>query len=362
MDVRLAVRRPWWRPRCALACRRGARTATAKRVDATRNRSVIGILDELDARRSITGASDGSEREPRTPFRTLPGATVTSLRRHPRRQNSENRDLLHASLSRCSLRTLRASVGVWRSGSSAVISKDSSTPRPAGDAQVRDSGVRLAWRRADPPALGRTSWDAATERFSRSGDFFRFPMANRIMFPRQQQLLIWLAVGMIPLLAQEMAPVSVRGIEGFKSPESLLRQLVLSKRGGAANNFCIVGYKDSSGALTAWVHWVEGKALILWEPSQEGAASLIQSRRYLDLRRDVVATEEHVNGSTYLVTRSWVNHILSDCKSTGDRYFIRRTVPRARRGVSKNNGGLYGYERYDHHFLESGSGTWARAF
>ena len=128
-----------------------------------------------------------------------------------------------------------------------------------------------------------------------------------------------------------MAPVSVRGVEGFKEPERVLRQLVISKRGGAINNFCVVGYKDSSGLVTGWVHWVEGKALILWEPSEDARASLIKSRRYLDLQRDVVATEEQVKGSTYLVTKSWVDRVLLDCKSTGDRYLIRRAASRSRK-------------------------------
>jgi hypothetical protein len=72
------------------------------------------------------------------------------------------------------------------------------------------------------------------------------------------------------------------------------------------------------------VHWVEGKALILWEPAPENPLPLIASRRYLHLQRDVVASEEDLKGSTYLVTRTWVNTVLADCTRVGDRYTVRR--------------------------------------
>jgi hypothetical protein len=147
------------------------------------------------------------------------------------------------------------------------------------------------------------------------------------MFKRPTLLLIALVLAASSLRSQETSPMSVRGVKGFDNPQSALRKLVDAKHGGATNKFCVVGYKDAGGATTAWVHWAEGNALIWWEPTKDGTVSLAHSRRYLNLRRDVVASESDLKGSTYLVTRPWVDHILSDCKAAGDKYIIRKTGP-----------------------------------
>jgi len=91
------------------------------------------------------------------------------------------------------------------------------------------------------------------------------------------------------------------------------------------NHFCVVGYRLKDGEKQAWVHWKEGKQLILWEarsPESENVAALVQSRRRIRLEKDVVATEAEVAGSTYLVTRSWVTEILQDCRAHGDQVTI----------------------------------------
>jgi hypothetical protein len=139
--------------------------------------------------------------------------------------------------------------------------------------------------------------------------------------------VLWIAVALTTAFAQEMTPVNVGAIQEFAKPESALRELVNAKKGGATNNFCIVGYKDEAGTVTAWVHWVERNALIFWEPPEP----LAQSRRYLDLRRDVVASDDQLKGSTYLVTKPWVKRLLADCKAVGSPYVIRRTQPRSRK-------------------------------
>lgn len=136
--------------------------------------------------------------------------------------------------------------------------------------------------------------------------------------------LVFLLVPVSALQAQKAAtPISVRAVTGFENPEQLLRQLIRAKSRLPVHHFCIVGYKDASDGATAWVHWVEGKALILWEPASEDPLPLLASRRYLNLQRDVVASEKDLRGSTYLVTKTWVNMVLADCTSVGDRYTIR---------------------------------------
>ena len=122
--------------------------------------------------------------------------------------------------------------------------------------------------------------------------------------------------------AQDVNFKSVKGVAGFENPEKLLRQLVLTKRGGSYNTFCILGFEDSAGIRLAWVYWKEGRALILWEPATP-QTPLSLSQRYLDLRKDVVESEAELKGSTYLVTRAWVNETVSACSKIGDKYTIR---------------------------------------
>jgi hypothetical protein len=147
------------------------------------------------------------------------------------------------------------------------------------------------------------------------------------MFVQSSIFLIGLVTSLMAVSAQEPTPVSVRGAAGFGQAERVLRELVTAKRGGPTNSFCVVGYKDASDATTAWVHWVEGRALILWEPSNP-PTPLVESRRYLDLTRDVVPSEKQLKGSSYLVTKSWVDGVLADCKRIGDRYVLGGSPPR----------------------------------
>lgn len=90
-------------------------------------------------------------------------------------------------------------------------------------------------------------------------------------------------------------------------------------------HFCVVGYRYDDGALQSWVHWVEGRMLLLWPGSGDpdyAADALLFSNRQLSLDTDVVATEDDINGSTYLVTRAWVAERLADCTKAGAKYAI----------------------------------------
>ena len=142
-------------------------------------------------------------------------------------------------------------------------------------------------------------------------------------------LLLYILFGALQSAAQDVTFMSVKGLAGFEQPEALLRQLVLSKRGPQVNTFCIVGYQDSAGIKASWVHWAQGNALILWEPGKP-QSPLSHSRRYLNLRTDVVASDDQLKGSTYLATRQWVGELQSTCDKVGDKYTIRRSLPRKR--------------------------------
>lgn len=101
-------------------------------------------------------------------------------------------------------------------------------------------------------------------------------------------------------------------------PVPSLRALVGAKRG--PQHFCVVAYRDQDGPphAWAWVHWSEARKIILWE----GGDTLIHSRRDLDLDRDVVPTLDDVHGSTYLITRAWLEETLADCAKHGTRFVI----------------------------------------
>lgn len=46
-------------------------------------------------------------------------------------------------------------------------------------------------------------------------------------------------------------------------------------------------------------------------------SDLTQFEEPLDLRKDVVASDRLINRSTYLVTRAWLNNVLSHCARDG---------------------------------------------
>jgi hypothetical protein len=96
-------------------------------------------------------------------------------------------------------------------------------------------------------------------------------------------------------------------------------------------HFCIVGIESDPGGRVVWVHWREGNALTLWEPSSpdvgeyDHSRDLIRSRGSIDLGQDVVGSQDEVGTSTYLVTREWVADILSACEEVG----LKLTVEKA---------------------------------
>jgi hypothetical protein len=108
-----------------------------------------------------------------------------------------------------------------------------------------------------------------------------------------------------------------------------LAELVAERGKQPVNHFCIIGYKPPDGEPNVWVHWVEENRLILWEPYTADAGAdrkkdMLRSRRNLDLANDVVASGSDLQGSTYRVTRAWVDKTLADCETAGTKYTIRK--------------------------------------
>jgi hypothetical protein len=119
---------------------------------------------------------------------------------------------------------------------------------------------------------------------------------------------------------------------GYKPVKSALQALVLTQKSTqSVQHFCVIGYHLNSPAQEqsskiAWVYWKEQNSLTYWEPAAQGFKpedTLINSRRQLDLSKDVVATQAEVGSSSYLVSREWVDSTLKDCKKRGTLYTFK---------------------------------------
>jgi len=91
------------------------------------------------------------------------------------------------------------------------------------------------------------------------------------------------------------------------------------------NRFCAVGYRFPSGNSQVWVLWEEERLLMLWDPSEYAdwrLKALTMARRNLKLGRDTVATENDINGSTYITTVDWWISVADDCRKHGEQYEI----------------------------------------
>lgn len=99
------------------------------------------------------------------------------------------------------------------------------------------------------------------------------------------------------------------------------------------HHFCIIGYQSERSGRRAYVHWQEGRKLILWEGAatpQDSVDSIRASRRQLSLNSDVVKLRADLQGSTYRVTREWVDKVTGDCAKQGARYEVELPMNKAR--------------------------------
>jgi hypothetical protein len=85
-----------------------------------------------------------------------------------------------------------------------------------------------------------------------------------------------------------------------------------------ATRFCLFGSKDDTGAA-ATIIWPDGREIIDWGGNN---SALIESTSILHLNTDVVPNENDIHGSTYLVTRQWVEDQKALCKQYGETVHI----------------------------------------
>jgi hypothetical protein len=133
-----------------------------------------------------------------------------------------------------------------------------------------------------------------------------------------------------PALATPSAPRHARGPHGagpaprsFGDPRPYLARFAKA-RGGGTNTLCVVGYESPRTKYPfAEIYWKEADTMILWEGGELSA-----SRRILTHADDVVATDEEVGSSTYLVTEEWWTRTKRECAKYGKTYVLG--APRAR--------------------------------
>lgn len=104
----------------------------------------------------------------------------------------------------------------------------------------------------------------------------------------------------------------------FTGWRSQLQELVDRDGTLSTNTLCVVGWQNGDPAsLKAYIVWPAGHKLITWRPSKDDSRSLLHETNVTDLQKDVVAIDQDVHGSTYLVSRAWVSHIKASCRRFG---------------------------------------------
>ncbi|MGI4802879.1 MAG: hypothetical protein ACRYG8_54375 [Janthinobacterium lividum] len=62
-----------------------------------------------------------------------------------------------------------------------------------------------------------------------------------------------------------------------------------------------------------------------WGSSKDEIGSLVRTGTAVDLDRDVVATQAEISSSTYLVTRAWMDRIVSACRRYGTIFIVGKS-------------------------------------
>lgn len=132
---------------------------------------------------------------------------------------------------------------------------------------------------------------------------------------------ILLLVACATLVAQGTSDTTfdITSDEDFKNYHDVIRNFLNKHPSTAANDFCIVGYVARDSSKQAWILWRQGRKIILWE---RGEMDLNFSRRTIDLRTDVVNTDSDLHGSTYLVTKAWVDNLTTICEKVGTKLSV----------------------------------------
>ena len=162
------------------------------------------------------------------------------------------------------------------------------------------------------------------------------PSARRQVFAIALLLVSLGATAQVQVSAPRPSPATVA--PAFSKPEAdhiastdtLKAFLGKQHKNQRANRFCFVQERMPADAVqpqeqdTIWMVWTTGARIYTYtnlpggprdDPASEGAG-LVHSNP-VNLKTDVVATQDQVGGSTFLVHRAWVDRIIHQCQRAG---------------------------------------------
>lgn len=106
-------------------------------------------------------------------------------------------------------------------------------------------------------------------------------------------------------------PFDLAANADFAGYERAVRNFAARTSPGQAEDYCVVGFASGTDWRLAWV--LGGGHIAVWS----GGDAEVGQPRDLDLSTDVVASESDLHGSTYLVTREWVDRLTTGCRCFG---------------------------------------------
>lgn len=145
---------------------------------------------------------------------------------------------------------------------------------------------------------------------------------------RMASILLAVAIALLSLNAVAQTRIgdssSVRKHPDYAQLTKALQTLVDEKGKSRSNTFFVSKIVETdSGSNHAWIYWPQANAIILMEPSRghDAKYDLLWSRRFLDLKTDVVPNEAEIKGSSFLLAKDEAMKIVASCKN-GDRFTV----------------------------------------
>lgn len=121
---------------------------------------------------------------------------------------------------------------------------------------------------------------------------------------------------------KDFTTFDIKSDSQFASYKTAVADYAKAKHSKTANDFCVLGYLTGDNLKNAFVIWKQGRQIIVW---YGGDQSLADSQRIINLRSDVVPTEDDLHGSTYLVTKAWVAEVTTTCNSDGVKVHVPKS-------------------------------------
>lgn len=123
----------------------------------------------------------------------------------------------------------------------------------------------------------------------------------------------------------------IDGYHGFQGWREQLQHMADQGSHFPVSHFCVIVATGSTAPpdnkfTWAYVYWREAAQLYTFGQSDEAMSDMTEFKAPLDLKKDVVATERQLKGSSYRVTRAWVADVLRHCATAGTQIVVRRSI------------------------------------